>query len=115
MSAAVPSPSWSSPATASASSRPPSSAAVSASTSTSPAPAHLASIVRAHLGEPDAHAQDLIDRFLSRGTDGELATDQLLNAIYLTGTAGIDAVSRDDLAEQLMPYLSRTGDESDAF
>ncbi|MEU5344516.1 MoxR family ATPase [Streptomyces sp. NPDC020766] len=80
-----------------------------------PRAAHLESIVRAHLGEPDAHARDLIDRFLSRGTDGELATDQLLNAIYLTGTAGIDASSRDDLAEQLMPYLSRTGDDSDAF
>ncbi|MGA5447533.1 AAA family ATPase [Streptomyces umbrinus] len=80
-----------------------------------PRAAHLESIVRAHLGEPDAHARELIDRFLSRGTDGELATDQLLNAIYLTGTAGIDASSRDDLAEQLMPYLSRTGDESDAF
>ncbi|WP_326760836.1 MoxR family ATPase [Streptomyces phaeochromogenes] len=80
-----------------------------------PRAAHLESIVRAHLGEPDAHARELIDRFLSRGTDGELATDQLLNAIYLTGAAGIDASSRDDLAEQLMPYLSRTGDESDAF
>ncbi|MFD3310287.1 AAA family ATPase [Streptomyces sp. NPDC058656] len=80
-----------------------------------PRAAHLESIVRAHLGEPDTHARELIERFLSRGTDGELATDQLLNAIYLTGTAGIDASSRDDLAEQLMPYLSRTGDDSDAF
>ncbi|MFJ1604694.1 AAA family ATPase [Streptomyces sp. NPDC088253] len=80
-----------------------------------PRDAHLEGIVRAHLGEPDAYARTLIDRFLARATDGELATDQLLNAIYLTGTAGIDAASRDELAEQLMPYLSRLRDEADDF
>ncbi|MDQ8701180.1 MoxR family ATPase [Streptomyces sp. LHD-70] len=68
---------------------------------------HLESIVRAHLGEPDAYARTLIARFLERGTSGELATDQLLNAIYLTGASGLAADSRDELAEQLMPYLSR--------
>ncbi|MER5380215.1 MoxR family ATPase [Streptomyces sp. NBC_00647] len=78
-----------------------------------PRDAHLESIVRAHLGEPDAYARELIARFLSRGTGGELATDQLLNAIYLTGAAGIDATSRDDLAEQLMPYLSSTRDDDE--
>ncbi|KAA0932125.1 AAA family ATPase [Streptomyces apricus] len=76
---------------------------------------HLEHIVRAHLGEPDAYARELIGRFLDRGTEGELATDQLLNAIYLTGVAGLDASSRDELAEQLMPYLSRTGEEPDEF
>ncbi|MGW0820161.1 AAA family ATPase [Streptomyces sp. NPDC002845] len=80
-----------------------------------PRDAQLERIVRAHLGEPDAYGRDLIARFLARGTDGELATDQLLNAIYLTGAAGIDAASRDELAEQLMPYLSRTPEESDEF
>ncbi|MET9895235.1 MoxR family ATPase [Streptomyces sp. NPDC006465] len=78
-----------------------------------PRDAHLESIVRAHLGEPDAYARELIARFLSRGTGGELATDQLLNAIYLTGAAGVDATSRDDLAEQLMPYLSSTRDDDE--
>lgn len=78
-----------------------------------PRDAHLESIVRAHLGEPDDYARELIARFLSRGTGGELATDQLLNAVYLTGTAGIDAASRDDLAEQLMPYLSSTRDDDE--
>ncbi|WP_125263423.1 AAA family ATPase [Streptomyces alboflavus] len=67
---------------------------------------HLEEIVRAHLGEPDAHARALIDRFVARGSGGELATDQLLNAIYLTGAAGLEASSRDDLARLLMPYLS---------
>ncbi|WP_320779701.1 MoxR family ATPase [Streptomyces sp. CRN 30] len=80
-----------------------------------PRATHLEQIVRAHLGEPDAYARELIARFLSRGTDGELATDQLLNALYVTGTAGFDAASRDELAERLMPYLSRTGDEADTF
>lgn len=74
---------------------------------------HLEEIVQAHLGEPGAYARQLIERFLQRGTDGELATDQLLNAIYLTGVSGVDAASRDELAEQLMPYLSRTRDAMD--
>ncbi|MGQ4387502.1 AAA family ATPase [Streptomyces sp. SAS_270] len=78
-----------------------------------PRDAHLESIVRAHLGEPDAYARELIARFLSRGTGGDLATDQLLNAIYLTGAAGIDADSRDELAEQLMPYLSGPRDDDE--
>ncbi len=44
----------------------------------------LASIVEAHLG-PDAGAAsaDLIQEFLNRRERGDLATDQLLNAIYL--------------------------------
>ncbi|MFE7589223.1 MoxR family ATPase, partial [Kitasatospora sp. NPDC057512] len=43
--------------------------------------------------------------FLTRAEAGELATDQLLNAVFLTGTSGLDADSRDELAEQLMAYL----------
>ncbi|GHB34390.1 ATPase AAA [Streptomyces viridiviolaceus] len=72
--------------------------------------AQLTDIVRAHLGEPDAGATSLIDAFVDRATSGELATDQLLNAIYLTGVAGLEADSRDALAEQLMPYLSAAAD-----
>ncbi|MFF3888777.1 AAA family ATPase [Streptomyces sp. NPDC001914] len=78
-----------------------------------PRDGHLEAIVSAHLGEPDAYAQELITRFLSRGTSGELATDQLLNAVYLTGVAGLEATSRDDLAEQLMPYLSSPQDDDE--
>ncbi|AKN69694.1 MULTISPECIES: AAA family ATPase [Streptomyces] len=75
---------------------------------------HLAEIVRAHLGEPDAYARTLIDRFLSRSGVGDLATDQLLNAIYLARSADLDAESLDRLAEQLMPYLGQTA-QSDVF
>ncbi|PZT69559.1 MoxR family ATPase [Streptomyces sp. SW4] len=74
----------------------------------------LAGIVRAHLGEPDAYAEQLITRFLSRIDSGELATDQLLNAIYLARASGLDAGSLDELAEQLMPYLGRSP-QPDAF
>jgi MoxR-like ATPase len=70
----------------------------------------LTEIVRAHLDTPPGQADHLIDRFLTRAADGELATDQLLNALYLTGVAGLDAESRDALADELMPYLSATAD-----
>ncbi|MFI0976694.1 AAA family ATPase [Streptomyces sp. NPDC021093] len=75
-----------------------------------PLPGHLEDIVRAHLGELDDDAHALLRAFLSRGSGGELATDQLLNAIYLTRASGLAATERDELAESLMPYLSRTGD-----
>ncbi|MBL1104778.1 MoxR family ATPase [Streptomyces sp. 5-8] len=75
---------------------------------------HLAEIVRAHLGEPDAYARTLIDRFLSRSGVGDLATDQLLNAIYLARSADLDTGSLDRLAEQLMPYLGQAA-QSDVF
>jgi MoxR-like ATPase len=71
-----------------------------------PLPGHLEDIVRAHLGELDADAHALVSTFLQRGSAGELATDQLLNAIYLTRASGLDMASRDELAESLMPYLS---------
>lgn len=70
----------------------------------------LTDIVRAHLGAPDDRTQALIKGFLDRANSGELATDQLLNAIYLTGVAGLDAESREQLAKQLMPYLSGAAD-----
>ncbi|WP_329409516.1 MoxR family ATPase [Streptomyces sp. NBC_00704] len=70
----------------------------------------LTHIVRAHLDTPPGEAEHLIDRFLARAADGELATDQLLNALYLTGVTGLDVASRDALAEQLMPYLGATAD-----
>lgn len=80
-----------------------------------PDDAHLADIVRAHFGEePDVYAQTLISRFLSRSGAGDLATDQLLNAIYLARAGDLAQGSLDELAEQLMPYLSEMP-QSDAF
>lgn len=80
-----------------------------------PDDSRLADIVRAHFHEePDADAQRLIDRFLSRVGGGDLATDQLLNAIYLARSSDLPAENLDELAEQLMPYLGETS-QSDAF
>ncbi|MFI8828614.1 AAA family ATPase [Streptomyces sp. NPDC053431] len=73
----------------------------------------LEDIVRAHLGELDERDHALVDAFLHRGSAGELATDQLLNAIYLTRTSGLDAGSRTELAEALMPYLGRATESWD--
>ncbi|MER7914801.1 MULTISPECIES: MoxR family ATPase [unclassified Streptomyces] len=75
---------------------------------------HLADIVRAHLGEPDAYAQELIGRFLDRTSAGDLATDQLLNAIYLARTSNLDTGSLDQLAERLMPHLGQSA-QTDVF
>ncbi|MFF8691902.1 AAA family ATPase [Streptomyces sp. NPDC002431] len=53
----------------------------------------LRSIVAAHLGEEALRAaDDLIEAFLRRRAPGELATDQLLNAVFLrTGGVDLDA------------------------
>lgn len=73
----------------------------------------LEDIVRAHLGPLDERDRALVDTFLHRGSAGELATDQLLNAIYLTRTSGLDAASREELAQALMPYLGRVAETWD--
>lgn len=50
----------------------------------------LRAIVAAHLGEEALRAaDDLIEAFLRRRAPGELATDQLLNAVFLR-TGGVD-------------------------
>jgi MoxR-like ATPase len=64
----------------------------------------LHAIVEAHLPAYSRSSDDLIQQFLERQSEGELATDQLLNAIYLANTTG--ARDRESLARDLMPYLS---------
>lgn len=66
----------------------------------------LASFVKAHLGEEAARASDdLIAHFLERSRTELLATDQLLNAIYLTHAAS--PAGRDRLADLLIQRLDR--------
>ncbi|MEU2617481.1 MoxR family ATPase [Streptomyces sp. NPDC007157] len=66
----------------------------------------LATFVRAHLGDEAARAgDDLITHFLERSRSELLATDQLLNAIYLTDAAA--PPSRDRLADLLIQRLDR--------
>ncbi|WNI22483.1 MoxR family ATPase [Streptomyces sp. ITFR-16] len=66
----------------------------------------LASFVKAHLGEEAARSSDdLIAHFLERSRSELLATDQLLNAIYLTHAAA--PAGRDRLADLLIQRLDR--------
>jgi len=77
---------------------------------TEPDSQRLEAIVRAHLGEQAlAASADLIAQFLQRRTSGELATDQLLNAIFVTMHGDLThAVSRQELADLLLQPLSVT-------
>ncbi|GGN76699.1 ATPase AAA [Actinoplanes lobatus] len=73
-----------------------------------PAPEQLAAIVEAHLGaEVLAAAQGLIDDFLKRRSTGEMATDQLLNAIFAVMSNG--TADRDELAALVMRHLGTPG------
>jgi MoxR-like ATPase len=67
----------------------------------------LGEIVEAHLGsEVAAAGAELITRFLERRDQGELATDQLLNTIYVTfHAARADGRTRHDLADLMLQYL----------
>lgn len=75
----------------------------------------LQKIVRAHLGnEVMGEAEALIARFIERrdkSSGGDLATDQLLNAIYLV-TREISPVgdNKEELINVLMKYLTSTED-----
>lgn len=71
----------------------------------------LAAIVAAHLG-PDAVARSepLIDAFLTLADRGDVATDQLLNAVYLAASGGqAPDELREKLAEVLLRPLSAAG------
>ncbi|MFG1807819.1 AAA family ATPase [Streptomyces sp. NPDC049040] len=70
---------------------------------------HLRDIVEAHLDSASADADELITRFLEHAESGELATDQLLNALYLVGrTTGHGAPSIDQLVQLVFQHLNET-------
>jgi MoxR-like ATPase len=67
----------------------------------------LATIVEARLGlEMKAASQDVIERFHQRAQEGDLATDQLLNAIHLTCQIAVEPWERDELVAFLLRHLS---------
>ncbi|WP_218034836.1 AAA family ATPase [Acrocarpospora corrugata] len=70
----------------------------------------LEAIVSAHLGEEAlAASADILQQFLQRRSTGELATDQLLNAIFLTMHPDQTGVAdRRELAELVLKHLSAT-------
>ncbi|BCL12292.1 AAA family ATPase [Micromonospora sagamiensis] len=71
----------------------------------------IEAIVRAHLGDGAvAEAADLIADFLARREQGQLATDQLLNAVYLLHRASGDGrPDRDELIDVVLRELSGSG------
>ena len=71
----------------------------------------LSQIITAHLGpEVAASTQDMVMRFLARRELGDLATDQLLNAIFLTfHAARTEAGDRERLASLILRHLSSIG------
>lgn len=84
-----------------------------------PGPEQLTRIVRAHLGDLADTGADLIHQFLERRSMGDLATDQLLNAIYLlhraesARDAEAPAVDRKVLADRIFSYLSESSEAAE--
>ncbi|MFN5952703.1 MAG: AAA family ATPase [Dolichospermum sp.] len=74
----------------------------------------LERIVKAHLQLDDKLpeiADKLIDQFLKKRQNGELATDQLLNAVYLvTRENSPTGTTKDDLIEKILKYLDSLED-----
>ncbi|MFM6500755.1 MAG: MoxR family ATPase, partial [Dolichospermum sp.] len=73
----------------------------------------LERIVKAHLQLDDELSQtadNLIDKFLKKRDNGELATDQLLNAIYLVTRENSPTDTQDDLIEKILKYLDSSED-----
>ncbi|NET68742.1 MAG: AAA domain-containing protein [Moorea sp. SIO1G6] len=79
-----------------------------------PSDVELEKIVAAHLGtEPEItkQAQELIVQFLEKRKEGDLATDQLLNVIYLmTREFSPTGQEKEKLVEQLLKYLTSSED-----
>ena len=67
----------------------------------------LEEIIRAHLGKEAVEVGEaLVEEFQERARKGDLATDQLLNAIYLVSQGLIpEGWDLEHLAEALMPFL----------
>lgn len=74
-----------------------------------PGDKQLAAMVSAHLGEEALEeGAELVQRFLRREPGQVIATDQLLNALFLTQRAsGVERVTRERLAEMLLRPLDR--------
>jgi len=78
-----------------------------------PSRERLELIVRAHLGDEGLDLSgDLIDRFIGLRAEGDLATDQLLNAIFLTHHEKWRG-DKDRLVGMVLQYLTSAGDSDD--
>jgi MoxR-like ATPase len=73
----------------------------------SPDEEKLKDIVRAHLGaDVIPQVERLVQSFLAKRTKGDLATDQLLNAIYLATQPHVTVEDRDSFVDTLLRYLT---------
>jgi len=75
-----------------------------------PGPEELADIVKSHLKlEPELQTSvaNLIAEFVKERTRGDLATDQLLNAVYLV-SRGIDLRDQKAVREAVLMHLSKS-------
>jgi MoxR-like ATPase len=72
-----------------------------------PTEQRVASIVRAHLG-PGAmrRARPIIRKFLERRSTSTLATDQLLNAVFLVAATELKGASRQEVLDALLKALA---------
>ncbi|MEH1860911.1 MAG: MoxR family ATPase [Nostoc sp.] len=74
----------------------------------------LENIIKAHLNLDDnlaSEVNNLIEQFLEKRTQGELATDQLLNAVYLvTRENSPIGKTKDDLVDKILKYLNSSED-----
>lgn len=79
-----------------------------------PDEAMLTNIVKAHFHDNEEiinKSEQLIKDFLKKQEKGELATDQLLNAVYLiTGKNSPNEKDKNAIVEILMKHLTNTGD-----
>jgi MoxR-like ATPase len=73
-----------------------------------PGPQQLREIVQAHLGADETEqCNEIIETFIQRGRHGDLATDQLLNAIYLMFSHAWPE-GRDELVAAVFQYISQS-------
>jgi MoxR-like ATPase len=78
-----------------------------------PTPERIAKIVASHLGpRAAAKAAPIIDEFLARRSTSTLATDQLLNAVFLLTATRVQGETRDQLLDAMLRALSTATSET---
>jgi MoxR-like ATPase len=78
-----------------------------------PNPERIAKIVESHLGKRAARrAEPIIKTFLERRSTSTLATDQLLNAVFLLTETRVQKGTRDQLLEAMLRALSTATSET---
>jgi MoxR-like ATPase len=79
-----------------------------------PTPTELEEIVRSHLShDPEsADVEGIINKFVEKRKKGELANDQLLNAVFMVlGKEYPVGADKEALIELLFTYLTETGNK----